>query len=103
MLQPRRRTLVSGSVDGVVRIWDTRTGQQPLTLKGHKSEVCAVRFSPDGQRLTSVGYDKMVRLWDAVTGKEAFVLKGHTEWILGVCFSPDGKRLASPRGAWTGR
>src|SRR5262249_10936442 len=58
------------SGDQMVRLWDTRTGQEALTLKGHTNQVLSVSFSPDGQRLASASSDRTVRLWDARAGQE---------------------------------
>jgi WD40 repeat protein len=74
--------------------WDTATGQDILTLKGHTSTVYGVAFSPDGRRLAS-GHIGTVKVWDTATGLEIFTLKGHTSYVYGVAFSPDGRRLAS--------
>ena len=85
-----------------VRVWDTTTGQETLTLKGHNGEVQSVAFSPDGKRLASAGGDGNVKVWDATNGQETLTLKGHASTlkrdasgVLSVAFSPDGKRLAS--------
>jgi WD40 repeat protein/serine/threonine protein kinase len=83
---------------GEVKVWDTATGHELLTLKGHTDRVTSVCFSPDGQRLASASLDGGLKLWDAATGHEVLSLKGHTCDIHRVCFSPDGKRLASGSG-----
>jgi tetratricopeptide (TPR) repeat protein len=94
-LGPDGQRLASGSADQTVRIWDSATGKELFTLKGHAGWVTRVAFSPDGQRLASAGWDQTVKIWDSATGKELFALKGHAVAVAGVAFSPDGQRLAS--------
>jgi len=86
-----------------VKVWDARSGQQVLTLKGHIEAVTEVCFSPDGKRLASgsAGHDLLrdktwgeVKVWDARSGQQVLTLKGHTEAVTSVCFSPNGKHIA---------
>jgi WD40 repeat protein/tetratricopeptide (TPR) repeat protein len=76
-----------------VKVWDARTGQEALTLKGHTDGITSVCFSPDG-RLASAAGDG-VKVWDAHTGQDPLTLKGHGWGVTSVCFSTDGRRLAS--------
>jgi WD40 repeat protein/serine/threonine protein kinase len=92
---PDGRTLVSGGQDGTVRVWETATGRELHTLRGHAHVVYAVAFSPDGRTLASGGEDQTVWLWEAATGRALRVLRGHTDHVHGVAFSPDGRTLAS--------
>jgi WD40 repeat protein len=59
------RRLVAVGHDKVVRLWDTTTGDEVLSLRGHADIIGHVLFSPDGQRLASVSADGTVRVWDA--------------------------------------
>jgi len=50
---PDGKRLATASNDDTIKIWDTATGQQLLTLKDHTDEVWSVAFSPDGRTLAS--------------------------------------------------
>jgi WD40 repeat protein len=92
---PDGQRLASASDDQTVKIWDSVTGKDLFTLKGHAGRVEGVAFSPDGQRLASASDDQTVKIWDSVTGRELCALKGHAGEVTSVAFSPDGQRLAS--------
>ena len=66
---------------------------------GHKKDVYAVAFSPNGRWLASASGDKSVKLWDVVTGREVQLFGKPSElWSPALPFSPDGRWLAS--GSW---
>ncbi len=92
---PAGQRLASACSDGTVKLWDTTTGQETRSFKGHTKAVQCVAFSPDGRRLASGGDDETVRVWDVVAGHESLIFRGHTGPVFCVAFSPDGKRLAS--------
>jgi len=58
------QTILSGSEDGTVRLWN-RNGQ-PLgkPFKGHQGSVNSVAISTDGQTIISGGLDGTVRFWN---------------------------------------
>jgi WD40 repeat protein len=97
---PDGRRLASGGYDRIVRLWDTTTGHEVLSLRGHDEIVGRVLFSPDGQRLASASTDGTVRVWDASPFDENAdpriqTLGGHDGEFFDVTFSPDSRWLAS--------
>jgi WD40 repeat protein len=92
---PDGRSIVSGSVDKSVRVWDAATGRERRRLEGHSWHVADVAVSPDGKLVASAGTDdKTVRIWDLEKGSTRHVIEG-PEVAEGVAFSPDGKLLAT--------
>ena len=63
-LGPSGKLLATSSVDGLIRLWDTSTGELVVTLKGHQAGVNSISFSPDGKTLASVASDGTTRFWD---------------------------------------
>ncbi|MCI0458831.1 MAG: WD40 repeat domain-containing protein [Gemmataceae bacterium] len=90
-----RGLLASGGSDGLVRLWQAATGAELAQLAGHKDNVSAIAFAPDGQRLASGGRDGTVRLWDVTTGKELRRFTPQAGPVDGVAFAPDGRALLS--------
>jgi WD40 repeat protein len=89
---------------GELKVWDADTGQEVRALKGHRSFVTCVAYSPDGKRIASGSNPGLpdhpgeLKVWDADTGQEVLPLKGHTFGLTCVTFSPDGKRVVSGSG-----
>jgi WD40 repeat protein/tRNA A-37 threonylcarbamoyl transferase component Bud32 len=61
---PTGRRLASAGFDDQIRIWDTESGLELLTLSGHEHWIWAMSFSPDGRRIISTSGDRTVRIWD---------------------------------------
>ena len=71
--------IVSCSHDGLIRIWDTATGQCLKTLveQDENAPVTGVRFSPNGKYLLAGTKDSAFRLWDYMRGKCLKTYLGH--------------------------
>jgi len=86
--------IVSGSMDGVIRLWNCQSYQFLNTLKGHTSIVESVAFNPTSNLIASCSRDGTVRLWEPESQQPLGVL-GHGTWLNSVTFSPDGELIAS--------
>ena len=42
---PPTRRFITGSYDRTCKVWDTKTGEELLTLEGHKNVVYAIAFN----------------------------------------------------------
>ena len=55
-------SLVSGSVDNSIKIWDVTNGQTIKTLTGYTGDVYALSVLPDGS-LASGSEDYSIKIW----------------------------------------
>ena len=90
---PDGKTVVSGSKDKTIKVWNLNTGQELRTLKMHQGYVNSVTISSDGQKIASGSYDKTIKVWNLKTGQVS-TLTGHLGEVLSVAISPDGQKIA---------
>ncbi|CAI6342121.1 unnamed protein product [Periconia digitata] len=65
-LQVFEAALACGTADGMVRLWDLRSGQVHRSLVGHTGPVTALQF--DDVHLVTGSVDRSIRIWDLRTG-----------------------------------
>ena len=94
-LSPNGQTLVSGSADKTIKVWNLDTGQLRRTLLGHSNIVRSVIFRPNGQVLVSGSGDKTIKLWNVQTGELIRTLTGHSGPVWSVAISHDGQTIVS--------
>ncbi|MGK7922113.1 MAG: DnaJ domain-containing protein [Trichodesmium sp.] len=89
------KSLVSGSADRTVRLWELETGKLKRTFPGHTDKVWAVAWSRDGKTIASGSADKSIRLWNINSYQPPRILQGHSGWITSLAFHPTENILAS--------
>ncbi len=94
-ISPDGNTIVSGSDDETIKVWDLATGTKKRTLTGHIDWVNSVAISPNGRTMVSGSCDETIKVWDLATGTKKRTLTGHTDWVNSVAISPDGRTMVS--------
>jgi WD40 repeat protein len=79
-------SLVSGSRDSTLKLWDVQTGGVVKTFYGHTECVRSVSISADCIMIASVSWDGTIHLWDISTGECHYSTK--QEKIYHIVFSP---------------
>ena len=92
---PDGKSIVSGSDDKTIRLWDLQGNQIGQPFQGHRDSVRSVAFSPDGKSIVSGSNDKTIRLWDLQGNQIGQPFQGHRGFVISVAFSPDGKSIVS--------
>jgi len=98
VFSPDGTTLVSGSADTTIKLWDMQTGGVVKTFQFHTGRVLSVSLSTDCTIIASGSDDETIRLWGVQTGECYCIIKQEV-MVDYVCFSPlDSKQLISASG-----
>ncbi|KAL9091851.1 MAG: hypothetical protein Q9159_001223 [Coniocarpon cinnabarinum] len=85
--------LACGTADGMVRLWDLRSGMVHRSLVGHTGPVTCLQF--DETHLVTGSADRSIRIWDLRTGG-IFDAYAYDEPITSMSF--DSKSIAAAAG-----
>ncbi len=98
-------TLASGSRDRHILLHDVREqGDFMARLGGHRSEVCGLRWSPDGHVLASGGNDNALMLWSArATAAPRLRFGQHSAAVKALAWSPHTRGLLASGGGTADR
>jgi eukaryotic-like serine/threonine-protein kinase len=58
-------SVVVGTTDNTVQVWDATTGNHVYVYNGHSGPVTGVSWSPNGKYIASSSVDKTVQVWQA--------------------------------------
>lgn len=88
----------SSSSDPLVKVYETESLREVITLKNHTKRIRALDVSPDGKLIASGSLDGNVIIWNAETGEEirrfSFSTPEQNIEFYDVQFSKKGERLA---------
>jgi len=81
-LQFDHQTLITGSYDATVKVWDIKTGKEIRTLVGHSQGIRCLQF--DEAKLITGSLDKTIKVWNWRTGEMIRTLTGHSQGVIGL-------------------
>ncbi|MCF6365322.1 MAG: caspase family protein [Bacteroidales bacterium] len=87
------KDLYAANKNGLIYVYNRKTGRLKTILKGHNGQVKAVTVSPGGKYLASAGDDKRIVIWDIKNKKIAKTLEGGTGSINSISFSENGNKM----------
>ena len=94
---PDGKKIASCSEDSCVKIWDTMSGGELLSLSGKYGIVSTLSFSPDSKTLVTACTDHTIRFWDANSGMELDVINIEKSNVFSLCYSKDEKKILIAR------
>ena len=73
--------LASGGPEGVVRIWDTKSGKSITKLVGHTDNLRDILISDDGDTVMTASSDQTVKVWSLTAGRCSNTLTMHNDSV----------------------
>jgi WD40 repeat protein len=95
------KTLISGGMDNVVKLWSVPEWNPVAIFKGHDNSVNGFSLSPDERTLATASSDNTVKVWSFPEGELLHTLQDRKKVVAAVAVSPDGLQIAA--GSYGGR
>ena len=94
-IHPDGGLFMSGGLDGIVHIWDLRSGRSIVTLQKHMAGIYCLDWSPNGYQFVTGSGDCSLKIWDlrklGNNNNELYSIPAHTKLITDVKFYHQGK------------
>lgn len=91
--------MTSGSRDRTIYHRDVRVPEHYVhTLKGHKQEVCGLKWNTDDNQLASGGNDNKLIVWDGMNEQPLYKFSEHKAAVKAIAWSPHQHGLLASGG-----
>ena len=87
---PNGKYLVTGDRNGGVHAWEAETGNEVLTLAGHKKAIAAIDWRTDSKLVLTASEDGTVKVWDGANGKQIKTWAACEAGVTDASFTRDG-------------
>jgi len=92
--------LASGDRFGSIHVWETETGNEFATLRGHSGGITGLVWSADGNQLTSASLDGSVRIWNMHTLETDKQMVAHDRGVLSLGRGSQNGIVTTGRDGW---
>ena len=89
--------VAAGDRFGGLFLWETRSGQEFLPLKGHPKAITAIAWSKNRDELLTASEDSAIQVIDLNTGKAIRRWEAHSGGVLSIDVHPSGRIASSGR------
>src|SRR5690606_17554342 len=89
--------LCSGDRNGGAFVWEAASGNEYLTLKGHKSGIAGITWRSDSNLVATSSEDQSVKLWEVQNGNNIKSWNAHGGGTSSVEFARDGRLVTCGR------
>lgn len=83
----------SAGLDGLVKVYDARSGGNRASLRGSKEGIMNCTFSSNDELLLASGNDSISRVWSLKTSRVVHTLVGHSAKVWAGAFTLDGEKV----------
>ncbi len=95
---PDNRTLITGSLDNVIRIWEVESAKEIKQIQPslrNNGGITSVTCSNNGDFIASGDNRGYITIWNTRNYSQTNIFKAHKSGINVVAFSPDDKKILS--------
>ena len=96
---PDASELAAGAIDGTIKRWNTKTGQELGSFDSQTSGVLSLIYSPSGDRLLSGSLDGALQIWDPRNRLRLATFHTHSKGITSLAFRDADTLVSGDLGA----